>query len=75
MMSGRLVLVVFLVLLVSGCDTDSSKVSVVKEQEPAAETSAAFDPMLSTVDRARAVQGVQDDRSAGMDATVEEAGR
>ena len=73
---GRVFLLLCLALFVSACDNDSvaSKGSVAKEQEPSAEAEGVFDPMVSTLDRARAVQGMQDERSADIDAATEAAG-
>jgi|GEM_PF-2420606 len=75
----RVVLLLCISLFVSACDNDqdngTGKSAVVEEQKTPTEAGGVFDPMVSTLDRARAVQGVQDARSADLEAAAEEAGR
>jgi hypothetical protein len=72
---ARFVLLLCSVLFISACDNDESKAPLANEQQTPAEPEVAFDPMVSTLDRARAVQGVQAERSADIEVATEEAGR
>ena len=52
----------------------AAQATIAEREGNALAAEGVFDPMVSTLDRARAVQGMQDERSADIDAATEAAG-